>query len=764
MADTTKKEQGIGRRGFFGAAVARRVGRRGRRVARARPRRGDGRRAHQGPLPGDRACRGLLSHQPLLHGGLSHARQTQILRTASRGGLAAFAQACRRQSRRSPQLSAERRALPSVGLPPWAPLGAGTVRRAEAGHDRLQPARRGQDEHLHPLLGGLHGQGRGPERRLGRSGARLGQPDQPRHALRQGRIGARARAWRPPPEVPDEEGRRRVGPHLLGPGASTRSATRCWRSARPSGADSAYLLGSAKFSNEGAYLFRKFAAFWGTNNVDHQARICHSTTVAGVANTWGYGAMTNSYNDIRNSKTIIFMGSNAAEAHPVSLQHILTGKETQPRQRHRHRPALHPHGGPCDGLHPHALRAPTSPSSGGSCGTSSRTAGRIRTIIDQRVWGMDQVREEVKKYTPDEVERITGIPEARAQARRARPSPPRSPRPSSGAWAARSTPWAPPTCATYCNLLLATGNVGCDGHRAPTSSAAIATCRARRTSASISARCLATTACPKVAGSTGRASGTCPTSISSRRFDEVPAKGGRDPRDRKANMEMAGIPSTRWFDATTLDAEDVDQRDNIKAMIVFGHGGNTVPRMGDSLKGMNALDLLVVADPHPTTFAALHDRTDNTYLLPISTQFECDGSRTASNRSVQWGEKVVDPIFESDNDYAVIYRLSQKLGLRRRDVQALRDGAGQVLDGADGRIDPARDQPRRLVDRLYRAEPGADQGAYGQPGQVRPGDAARACRCGRSRGRLLRSAMAVLGHAGAQASGHAYPLQPEHCR
>jgi formate dehydrogenase major subunit len=52
-----------------------------------------------------------------------------------------------------------------------------------------------------------------------------------------------------------------------------------------SGADSVYWLGSAKFSNEGAYLNRKFAAFWGTNNSDHQARICHSTTVAGVANT-----------------------------------------------------------------------------------------------------------------------------------------------------------------------------------------------------------------------------------------------------------------------------------------------------------------------------------------------------------------------------------------------------------------------------------------------------------------------------------------------
>ncbi|HEX2512058.1 MAG TPA: molybdopterin-dependent oxidoreductase, partial [Xanthobacteraceae bacterium] len=94
-----------------------------------------------------------------------------------------------------------------------------------------------------------------------------------------------------------------------------------------SGPESVYWLGSAKFTNEGAYLNRKFAAFWGTNSSDHQARICHSTTVAGVANTWGYGAMTNSYTDIRNSKTLLFLGGNPAEAHPVSLQHLLEGKE-----------------------------------------------------------------------------------------------------------------------------------------------------------------------------------------------------------------------------------------------------------------------------------------------------------------------------------------------------------------------------------------------------------------------------------------------------
>ena len=76
------------------------------------------------------------------------------------------------------------------------------------------------------------------------------------------------------------------------------------------------------------YLLRKWMSFWGSNNCDHQARICHSTTVAGVANTWGYGAMTNSYNDMQNSKCALYIGSNAAEAHPVSLLHMLHAKET----------------------------------------------------------------------------------------------------------------------------------------------------------------------------------------------------------------------------------------------------------------------------------------------------------------------------------------------------------------------------------------------------------------------------------------------------
>jgi len=97
---------------------------------------------------------------------------------------------------------------------------------------------------------------------------------------------------------------------------------------KDAGPDAVFWIGSSKHSNEQAYLLRKFVSYFGSNNCDHQARICHSTTVAGVANTWGYGAMTNSYNDMQNTKCAMYIGSNAAEAHPVSMLHMLHAKET----------------------------------------------------------------------------------------------------------------------------------------------------------------------------------------------------------------------------------------------------------------------------------------------------------------------------------------------------------------------------------------------------------------------------------------------------
>src|SRR6202008_828004 len=111
-----------------------------------------------------------------------------------------------------------------------------------------------------------------------------------------------------------------------------------------------------------------------------------------------------------------------------------------------------------------------------------------------------------------------------------------------------------------------------------------------------------------------------------------------------------------------LPKKQVGQKDNLRAMMIFGHGGNTITRMPVGGQGNQALELMVVGDTVPTTWAVLSERKNNTYLLPIGTQFESSGTRTASNRALQWYEPVVKPIFECKDDYEAIYLIAKKLG------------------------------------------------------------------------------------------------------
>src|SRR5665648_317589 len=84
------------------------------------------------------------------------------------------------------------------------------------------------------------------------------------------------------------------------------------------GPDAIMGFSSAKVTNENNYLFQKFIrAAIGTNNVDHCARLCHSSTVSGLANTLGSGAMTNPIADVKKAELIFVTGSNTTETHPV---------------------------------------------------------------------------------------------------------------------------------------------------------------------------------------------------------------------------------------------------------------------------------------------------------------------------------------------------------------------------------------------------------------------------------------------------------------
>ena len=87
---------------------------------------------------------------------------------------------------------------------------------------------------------------------------------------------------------------------------------------KTNGPDALAAFSSAKCTNEENYVFQKLVrAAIGTNNVDHCARLCHASTVAGLARAFGSGAMTNSMDELEYADCIFVTGSNTTEAHPI---------------------------------------------------------------------------------------------------------------------------------------------------------------------------------------------------------------------------------------------------------------------------------------------------------------------------------------------------------------------------------------------------------------------------------------------------------------
>ncbi|MBX6317306.1 formate dehydrogenase subunit alpha [Pigmentiphaga sp.] len=425
---------------------------------------------------------------------------------------------------------------------------------------------------------------------------------------------------------------------------------------KESGPDSLYVVGSSKHSNEQSYLLRKFMSFWGSNNCDHQARICHSTTVAGVANTWGYGAMTNSYNDMQNAKAALYIGSNAAEAHPVSMLHLLHAKErgckvivVDPRfTRTAAKADRHVR-----------IRSGTDVAFlFGLLYHIFQNGWEDKNYIKARVYGMDEVKAEVlAKWTPDKVEEVCGVDEAtmyevaKTMAEN---------RPSTLVWCMGQTQHTIGNAMVRasCIVQLALGNIGVSGGGA----------NIFRGHDNVQG---ATDVGPNpdsLPGYYGLAEGSW------RHFARVWGVDYDWIKSRYASPEMmtkSGITVSRWIDGVLENNELIDQDSNLRAVIFWGHAPNSQTRGLEMKRAMDKLDLLVVIDPYPSATAAMaampgrsEDLNPNraVYLLPAATQFETSGSCTASNRSLQWREKVIEPLWESRTDHMIMYQLAQKLG------------------------------------------------------------------------------------------------------
>ncbi len=381
---------------------------------------------------------------------------------------------------------------------------------------------------------------------------------------------------------------------------------------KESGPDAVFWVGSSKHNNEQAYLMRKFVSFWGTNNCDHQARICHSTTVAGVANTWGYGAMTNSYNDMQYTKCAMYIGSNAAEAHPVSMLHMLHAKETGAKMIVVD-PRFTRTAAKADEYV--RIRSGTDiPFVFGMLYHIFKNGWEDQKYLDARVYGMDKVKAEIMaKWTPDKVEEVCGVPEA--QVLKVAEMMAKN-RPSTIVWCMGQTQHTIGNAIVRasCILQLALGNVGVSGGGT----------NIFRGHDNVQG---ATDVGPNpdsLPGYYGLATGSWKYWAGVWGVDyEWIKKQYAD-----GMMEKNGMTVSRWIDGVMYPNDTVDQGPNLRAMVYWGHAPNSQTRGTQMVEAMKKLDLMVVIDPYPSATAAMCAmvRKDGVYLLPASTQFETSGS------------------------------------------------------------------------------------------------------------------------------------------
>jgi formate dehydrogenase major subunit len=468
--------------------------------------------------------------------------------------------------------------------------------------------------------------------------------------------------------------------------ALTEISARMLELRKESGPDSIFIVGSCKSNNEQGYLLRKWMSLWGSNNCDHQARICHSTTVAGVANTWGYGAMTNSYNDMQNAKAAMYIGSNAAEAHPVSLMHMLHAKEkgckmivVDPRFTRTAAKA---------DQYVRMRSGADIPFLYGVMYHVFKNGWEDQKYIEDRVYAMDKVRDEVlAKWTPDKVFEASGVDEATCyQVAKTMAEN----RPSTLVWCVGHTQHTIGNAMVRasCLLQLALGNIGKSGGGA----------NIFRGHDNVQGITDVGPNPDSLPGYYGIAEGA---------FKHYAAVWGVDFEWMKKQyapgmMTKPGLTISRWFDAVLEKPELIDQEGNLRGMFYWGHAPNSQTRGMDLKKAMDKLDLLVVVDPFPSATAAMAAMPGKAedlnpkravYLLPACTQFETSGSVTASNRSLQWREKVMDPLYESRSDHMIMYQMAQKLGFGE---QLVKNYKMQKIKGLD---EPAPEDILREINR-----------------------------------------------------------------
>ena len=393
------------------------------------------------------------------------------------------------------------------------------------------------------------------------------------------------------------------------------------------GPDSVGYFSSAKCSNEENYLMQKISRAAGkTNNVDHCARLCHSSTVAGLATALGSGAMTNSISDATEEAKLYFVaGSNTTEQHPVigrKMLKMIREKGTKLIVADPRRIEL------CDAAVLHLQQRPGTDVAlfNGIMYEILANGWEDRAYVDARTENFEPFREMVMMFPPERAAEITGVPaeKIREAARLLAEN-----KPTAVFWAMGITQHTTGTMnvMTLANLQMLLGNIGVPGGGV----------NPLRGQNNVQGAC-----------DLGALSNVYPG------YQRV-----TDPA-HKAKFEQAwgveGLPDKVGL--TIVEMINAAHAGDLKALYVMAENPMTSdPDLNHVREALERLDFLVVQDIFMTETAKFAD-----VILPGACFAEKEGTFTNTERRVQRIRKAVAPPGVARPDWEILCDVATTMG------------------------------------------------------------------------------------------------------
>jgi formate dehydrogenase major subunit len=387
-------------------------------------------------------------------------------------------------------------------------------------------------------------------------------------------------------------------------------------------------FGSAKCSNEEAYLFQKLIrAGFGTNNIDHCTRLCHASSVAALFEGVGSGAVSTTYGDIVNADVAILAGTNTTANHPVASSFF-----KQARRRGTKLIVVDPRR---ERIADHAdvfcqIKPGTDVAFYNGVMHEIIRLGLVdREFIAQRTSNYGEVAKVVKEYPPERAEQITGVDAdtIRLVARL----------------------WGEANAGViYWGMGISQHTTGTDN-----------------------ARCLI--AMCAITGHVGRpgtglhplrgqnnVQGASDAGLIPMMYPDYQPVDAPGVRERFEEAWGVQLDPNKGLTVTEIVGSAL--QGGVKAMYMMGENPFlSDPNINKVRKALSTLDFLVVQDVFLTETAEFAD-----VILPATSFLEKDGTYTNTDRRVQLGKKVLDPPGEAREDWMIIQEISNRVGLEMK--------------------------------------------------------------------------------------------------